>query len=528
MGFGQALSGLNAAAQNLDVIGNNIANANTVGFKAASATFADVYATSRVGLGVQVADVVQRFTTGNVTVTGNQYDMAINGDNGFFRLVSQNGEILYSRNGQFHKDENHYIVNAQGHQLTGFPPDAIGAEPQLLRVPIENIEPSATQEITASTNLNSAANAIDSALHPFSANDPSTFTTAQPITIYDSLGNSHQLMQYFIKREGMAAGNDWEVRYTLDGHAVEVGTPAVPEQEEIPRINFDFSLLALDAEAPAEQVVEYEVAGRKGYAIVKPESGTPGNADYKPAVAYNLVLGAADTSTDPGTIAVRRGTPLSGVAEQNAIASSTTVSDGAMYKDVVPGVPAKVAVWGDSGTLSFDTNGRLASLPPVINIRVENPGGTSGSPAEDLLVAIDFTGSTQFKAPFRQNAIQDGYSSGEFTGVSVSADGTLWAAYTNGKTQAIGTLALANFNNVNGLRPVGQNAWSESPESGAATLGRPGANGLASVMGQAVEASNVDMSAELVNMIIAQRSYQANAQTVKTQDQIMQTLMSMR
>src|SRR5690554_6135475 len=110
MGFGQALSGLNAASQHLDVIGNNIANANTVGFKAGSVSFADVYASSRIGLGVQVAAINQRFTTGNLEVTGNQYDMAIDGENGFFRLINQNGEILYSRNGQFIKDDEHYIV----------------------------------------------------------------------------------------------------------------------------------------------------------------------------------------------------------------------------------------------------------------------------------------------------------------------------------------------------------------------------------------------------------------------------------
>ncbi|MFA7475347.1 MAG: flagellar hook-basal body complex protein, partial [Castellaniella sp.] len=122
MGFGQGLSGLNAASQNLDVIGNNIANSGTVGFKSGSATFADVYASSRVGLGVQVASINQRFTTGIVSTSGNQFDMAIDGAKGLFVVTQPNGATLYTRNGQFLADKDHKIVNAQGQQLMGYAP----------------------------------------------------------------------------------------------------------------------------------------------------------------------------------------------------------------------------------------------------------------------------------------------------------------------------------------------------------------------------------------------------------------------
>lgn len=113
MGFGQGLSGLNAASQNLDVIGNNIANSGTVGFKSGAASFADVYASSRVGLGVKVSAINQRFTVGNISTTGGEYDMAIDGGKGFFRLTDQSGGVFYSRNGEFMVDKNFYIVNAQ-------------------------------------------------------------------------------------------------------------------------------------------------------------------------------------------------------------------------------------------------------------------------------------------------------------------------------------------------------------------------------------------------------------------------------
>lgn len=522
MGFGQALSGLNAAAQNLDVIGNNIANASTVGFKAGTANFADVYSTARIGLGVQVTSINQRFTSGNLDVTGNQYDMAIDGGEGFFRLVSTNGEILYSRNGQFIKDKDNNIVNAQGQLLTGYPTGEIGGIPVPIKVPIGNIEPNATTAINvAAMNLDGTSAPIDELRYPFDPDNPATFTSAVPTTVYDSLGNPHQLLQYFVKREAGAVDNNWDVYYRLDGKDVEVGTPAIPLQPAEAAVNFDLTSLELQT---GERVVEYSVSGRKGYALI-----VDGDAAATPPVpdrAYHLGLNAADLSTDPGSISLRRGSELTGTAAMTALASADQVTQGAEYRAATPEIPAVPESWGTAGHLSFDLNGRLMTAP-MINLRVMDPG-IAGSPADDLNIAINYDGTTQFGLPFSQNLIQDGYASGDFTSIAVARDGTIVANYTNGKAETIGTIALAKFNNVSGLTPVGGNAWTESPESGTAILGQPGTNGLASIMGQAVESSNVDMSQELVNMIIAQRTYQANAQTIKTQDQILQTLMQLR
>ena len=144
-------------------------------------------------------------------------------------------------------------------------------------------------------------------------------------------------------------------------------------------------------------------------------------------------------------------------------------------------------------------------------------------------MVVNYAGSTQFDSQdFSANFTQYGYPTGEYASMSVAPDGSIVASYTNGQTQSLGTLVLANFNNLQGLKPVGGNAWAETSESGQPILGQPGSNGLAQIKGQAVEESNVDLSQELVNMIIAQRTYQANAQTIKTQDQIMQTLITMR
>ena len=165
MAFSQAVSGLNAAATNLDVIGNNIANSATYGFKSGSASFADMFAGSKVGLGVKVAGITQDFTDGTTTSTGRALDVAIS-QNGFFRLVDTNGAVYYSRNGQFSLDENRNLVNSQGLNLTGYPasgtPPTIqqGANPVALSIPNTLMSAKASTTGTMQMNLNSTDDVI--------------------------------------------------------------------------------------------------------------------------------------------------------------------------------------------------------------------------------------------------------------------------------------------------------------------------------------------------------------------------------
>lgn len=163
---------------------------------------------------------------------------------------------------------------------------------------------------------------------------------------------------------------------------------------------------------------------------------------------------------------------------------------------------------------------------PVL-IGIGNLGGVA-SPADDLNFTIDYANSTQFGGDFAYSFDQNGFATGEYASMSIAADGAIVASYTNGEVQNMGYLVLADFSNLQGLQPRGGNAYAETSTSGQPILGRPGSNSMAMIKGQAVEESNVDMSQELVNMIIAQRTYQANAQTIKTQDQVLQTLINMR
>jgi flagellar hook protein FlgE len=415
MGFGQGLSGLNAASQNLDVIGNNIANSGTVGFKTGTATFADVYASSRVGLGVQVASINQRFTTGIVSTSGNQFDMAIDGAKGLFVVTQPNGATLYTRNGQFLADKDHKIVNAQGQQLMGYAPG--GTNLIGMTVPVGNIDPKATSTLGNTVNVNANAAVIPAAT-AFDPTDGSTFSNMTPLTVYDSLGNEHRVEQYYVKRAPSGAApnevNNWDVYVAVNGQVVDAaGNP-----------------VAAPGPYPVAHQMQFDKAGRLDAAT----------ASY--TLAYNVPL--------------------------------------------------------------------------------------TGSAALPLSITVNYAGSTQFGGSFSQDFIQNGYKTGEYASMSIGANGELIANYTNGAKQTMGTIALADFANLQGLQPVGGNAWAETANSGQPIMGTPGSNGLATIKGQAVEESNVDMSQELVNMIIAQRTYQANAQTIKTQDQILQTLITMR
>jgi flagellar hook protein FlgE len=407
MSFQQGLSGLNAASKNLEVIGNNVANASTVGFKQSRAQFADVYANSltgsgasQIGIGTKLATVAQQFTQGNISATNNSLDVAINGG-GFFRM-SNNGEITYTRNGQFQMDKDGYIVNASSSRLTGYSATngvLSTGSPSEININTADLTPVSTSEITATLNLDSTNTALTAA--GFDPNDPTTYHNSTALTVFDSLGNEHALQSYFVK----TGAGTWNVFNTVDG----VSTTVLP--------------------------------------------------------APTTVMTFTGTGTSPTS---------------------------------VPAAP----------TITFTP--------------------TTGATGPQVM-ALDYSNSTQFGSAFSVTTpTQDGYASGTLAGFNIAKDGQIIGRYTNGQSQTLGQVALANFTNPNGLQQLGNNSWSESADSGPAVVGAPTSGGLGVLQSSAVEDSNSDLTAELVNMITAQRVYQANAQTIKTQDQVLQTLVNLR
>ncbi|MFT0171894.1 flagellar hook protein FlgE [Paraburkholderia mimosarum] len=412
MGYQQGLSGLHASANDLDVIGNNIANANTTGFKQSTAQFADVYANTiatsvgnQIGLGAALSTVQQDFAQGTINTTGQALNVAING-NGFFQM-SNNGTITYSRNGVFQLNKNGFITDAAGHDLMGYAANSTGvvntAQTVPLQVPTTNIAPLATKNITAQLNLN--AQATTPTTTPFSATDSTSYTYSTSITTYDTLGGTQQVNMYFVKD---ATSGQWDVYAGQSGAVSKLGT-----------------------------------------------------AQFSSAGALQSI-----TATAPATT---------------------------------------------NGTTSFSF-----SINP-----------TDGSTTPQALT-LDFTGTTQYGSANGVNSLaQDGYASGTLANFSIGSDGTITGNYSNGQTMALGQIVLANFNNPNGLIDLGGNQYQETNASGVAQVSTPGSTNHGTLTGGALEASNVDLTNQLVDLITAQRNYQANAQTIKTQQTVDQTLLQM-
>jgi flagellar hook protein FlgE len=405
MSFEQGLSGLNAASRNLDVIGNNVANASTVGFKSADAIFADVYANSLqaassvgAGIGTSVVAVQQQFVQGTISTTSNPLDVAING-NGFFRMDTA-GDITYSRNGQFHLDKDGFIVNATGARVTGYGVDASGqlvaSAPGPLQVSASQLQANATTAASIGLNLDATKPVVTGAFDP---TDATTYTSSTSMAVYDSLGNPHTLATYYAK----TGPNAWAVYGTFDGTAL----------------------------------------------------------------------------------------------------------------------PASL------GTLTFKTDGTLDTTATTLPFNVST-AVTTGA-ATPFAFTLDYGDATQFGSSFSVDTLsQDGFTAGLLSGYSIADDGTISGQYSNGQTRTLGQIALARFTNLNGLQPIGNNMWRESSESGQPIIGEPGSSNFGVVQSGAVEESNVDLTNQLVDMITAQRVYQANAQTIKTEDQMMNTLVNLR
>ena len=505
MGFQQGLSGLNASAKHLDTIGNNVANASTVGFKQSQTQFADMFATSlsgaggvQVGTGTKVAAVAQMFTQGNITPTNNPLDTAISG-NGFFRMTDVAGAVSYSRNGQFQIDKSGFIVNSQGHTVSGYLPNAAGTIVAAIPVPLQinagDLKPNPTANVVVGANLDSRSTIPTTAV--FNPADPTSYNNSTSLSIYDSLGNSH-VGTLFFQRQPVAP--------TTAPAIIPVGATTAG--------------LASTAGLAVGNTISIPGAGVAGAALVATISGiTPGVAPagtvtFAPATTTATAAGAVITSN----------------AASPAWNSYLTV-DGTSVPAAVAGVTTPLT------TLNFDTLGKLVSTTPatlpvgkVVSAALF-PLSTTVNAAQT--VSLDFgslaAGTTQFGGNFGVNSLtQDGYTSGRLNSTSTSADGTILGRYSNGQSRPLGQILLANFTSPQGLQPVGNNEWVETSASGGPLLGVPGSSSLGVLQSSATEDSNVDLTAELVNMITAQRVYQANAQTIKTQDQLMQTIVSLR
>ena len=420
MSFQQGLSGLNASSKNLEIIGNNIANASTYGSKTSRAEFSDVYAAAlngagsqAIGIGTTLSAVAQQFTQGNISTTENPMDLAISGA-GFFQVTDGKSPPTFTRNGQFKVDRDGYIVNNASLRLMGYRADEQGiiqpGQAVELKLPTSGVSPSPTTEVLLEMNLDSRRDVTLPAAAPnIDFNDAETYNNATSLTVHDAKGQEVAITYFFQKSDT----DKWNVYATANGVTV-AGTDAAP--------------------APVTTI------------------------EFPP--------------------------------------------DGS-----APLVPA--------GPVTFDV-----------------PASTNAQGAETLAitgVTLDVSKATQFGSAFGVTDLrQDGFSAGLLTAITVESNGVVTARYSNGRSRPAGQIEIANFRNPQGLQTVGGNSWARTYASGDPVAGVPGDGALGKLQAGALEESNVDLTGELVNMITAQRSYQANAQTIKTQDQVLQTLLNLR
>lgn len=401
MGFSQGLSGLSAAAKALDVVGNNIANSQTVGFKAGSVSFADIFAGS-MGMGVQVAGVSQNFSQGGPATGGSALDMMISG-NGFFRMVDEAGSVFYGRNGQFEQNENGFIVNkTNGMFLTGYQAtDGVinpGAQVGPIRIPKDDMPPAASTKGSVTGNLKSDDKIIP-ATPVFDPEDADTYNYVSEVTATDSLGNKHAIKVYYV--------------HTGEGK---------------------WTVHAQDSTAPG--------------------------------------AGAAEWST---------------------------------------------------ATLEFGTDGKLTK-PVTLGIT-----GAAYNGSAALNLTLDLNALTQNASDTQVMLGEiDGQAPGKFNNYQVSDTGEVIAIYSNGKRQTVAQVVLADFANAGGLEQQGNNLWAETVQSGQPFLGTSGMGSFGNIEGGMLESSNVNLGDEMVNMIVYQRNYQSNSQTIKTQSEVLQTLVNLR
>jgi flagellar hook protein FlgE len=401
MSFNIALTGLNAANQDLSVTANNLANVATTGFKSSRAEFADLFASTQqgvsataIGNGVAVSEVSQQFSQGNIETTGNNLDMAISG-NGFFTL-SDNGALTYTRNGEFQLDNAGNVITAQGLHMQVYPPLANGGfnTGGLADLSLNTNESAPQATSTAQLTANLPANATQPP-NAFNPTDPNSYNNSTSLTVYDSLGAAHTATLYFIKG---ATANSWTSQLYVDGTGV--GTPQ--------------------------------------------------------ALTYS-----------------------------------------------------------NTGALTAPANGKVAF-----------PAYTPATGAAAMNMTFDFSKTTQYGDNFGVTAVQqNGFTTGKLTGISVDSTGIVQARFTNGRSINLGQIAMAN---PQGLQQLGNTSWSATNASGAAVNGVAGNSGFGTIASGSLEESNVDTTSALVDMITAQRDFQANAQMIQTDNQITQTIINIR
>jgi flagellar hook protein FlgE len=474
--FSIALSGLEANSVALNTIGNNLANLNTTAFKGETTSFEDLFYQQigssgsgdaiQVGAGTRVSGTSTDFTEGTILPdsNANSADMALAG-NGFF-VVEQGGVQSLTRAGNFQLSSSGNLITQDGQQVMGYAAvnGVVNQNSSLVPINIPvglNEGAQATQNFSLTTNLNSNATVGT--------------TYSSPVTIFDSLGQSHQATVSYTKTAtntwsysvGLPAGdatgaptnNTGTLTFDTSGNLIEPTTTPWPSGAAV-----TVGTTILDSNGNLERVTSVSGTGTTGGA-------TP---------AWNSTVGATTTDNSGANQVV-----------WTNLGAGSSVANPITFPGLADG----------ASDLSFSWNLNNSSETPTISQLASASSNTANS--------------------------QDGFTSGVYQSFTVDPSGVITAKFSNGRTSTVGQLAVATVANTAGLTASGGNSYSTTAASGLATIGVAGAGGRGTIDDAALEQSNVNISTEFSNLIIAQRAFEANSKTVTTFDTISQDVISM-
>jgi len=501
------LTGLNADSTALNTIANDLSNMNTTAFKAQTTNFSDLFYQQmgttgsgdsiQVGGGVQVASNATNFTQGSINSTSVATDAAVNG-NGFF-VLNDGGSNILTRAGDFSLASNGDLIASDGFNVMGYPAVNGVVNPNAaltaVNIPESQVEPPKATTTFGMTATLDSATAVGGSV-------------PGQVQVFDSLGKSYEATvtytntginawSYSVSMPDTLAANSSTVA-GVTTNLYNFGSSGATQATVDPGTNL--SITGPTAAATATITAPTVVPG---------ESVATYAADLQAAVTAAHIVGVTVTST---------------VGGQLSIAGAGITTSGSVIQDPVASANA-------TGALTFDSSGNLVS--PAADVSGISFAGLSDGSAT-LNMTWNILGPSGAPTISQVNAksaisatMQNGYSSGEYQSFSIGSDGTVTATYSNGQKQAVGQLALANVANLQGLQDLGNSEYTTTLASGTASVGVSGSDGLGTLQGGAIEESNVNISAEFSDLIIAQRAFEANSKTVTTFDTITQETINM-
>ena len=562
------ISGLSNLGNAMQIIGDNISNVNTVGFKCSSFTFQDLLSqnmftragTSQVGRGTALSDIYATFEQGSFESTGNTTDLAIGGDGFFTVRESGSNSLFYTRAGNFRFDKDGNMINPEGYVVQGWAVDANGditGSTTDISMTSFTSQPQATNSVSVITNLNkdmkSNTSILSSAWDGTSTTPlaSASYEYQSTVKAYDSLGSTHDVTIYYDK----IAGAQWEYIITCNpGEDLRANIAGTEAAGLLARGTISFnegsgaitgltmSKLTDYTSASAATAQAVQCSGATGsFAITDPDI-IVNNADALTTAAAGTLDLSYTAATSTWSLPAAQGTIVSSTPTEVKIRLAGATGPEDITVDLTQAQEATVDStltlnltrsddWTPCGTTDFNADGYYEFTADFLGgaATTENIAFDIGVRWNGSSFVPDSLSTTQYASPSTtvyQSA--DGYGAGDLEGVDVDVDGLITGVYSNGQVLPLYRLALAKFQSLQGLHKEGGNLYRATRESGPATTSLPGTNGLGSIAPNSLEQSNVDIANEFVKMITTQRGFQANSKIITVTDQMLSELINLK